>query len=113
MNTMFRLVIICALLLSLLCGGIVHASVAHSHGGHSHEAQESSIWAQLHSSLRHEDKKALYIIAEVVLLMLLGVVASLSVSAMRLQSGHIRASLRDVRANIALRRGVYRYRVYG
>ncbi len=100
-----------ALTSALLFGGIVHASFSHSHGAHSHEG-ESVIWAQLHSSLRHEDKKPLATMFENPLFLLFTLVA-VSGAHVAYRSRDGLASVRDPFASRGLKRGILRYRVFG
>lgn len=98
--------------LALLGGGLAHASVAHDHG-HSHGAEESSVWTSLHSSLRHEDKKMLFMLVETASLATLAVLLVSGARQLSLKHACARASIRDPYARDALRRGIYRYRVFG
>lgn len=98
------------LLVALLSGSLLHATISHDHG-HSHSASESATWSQLHSSLRHEDKSPIGIITENLVLSVIALVASFAAFA-AIRSSHARAAIRDPFAREALRRGIYRYRVF-
>lgn len=97
---------------ALLGGGLAHVSVTHDHG-HSHGADESSIWMTLHSSLRHEDKSVLFLVSESFLLIVMAVLVASTAAAHTHKLGQLIAALRDPYARDALRRGIYRYRVFG
>ncbi len=104
MKTMRVLTVLAAafLLIALVNGAIVHALVPHSHA-HSSEIA----WAQLHDSLRHEDKKAiLFALA----LSLIGSVSLLVLS--HVARGALHVPVIDDRFR-ALSRGIYAYRRFG
>ncbi|TSC62920.1 MAG: hypothetical protein Athens041674_380 [Parcubacteria group bacterium Athens0416_74] len=109
---MMRGFIALVLVVALLVGGLAHASVTHDHG-HSHGADESSIWMTLHASLRHEEKSALFVISESFLLIVLVILIASTTAAHTHKLGQLTATLRDPYARDALRRGIYRYRVFG
>lgn len=48
------LILLCAVMLSLSMGGIVHAVVPHEHG---HTDILPSIWQDLHAAVQHENKQ--------------------------------------------------------
>ncbi len=50
-----------ALVVAVTLGSPLHALIPHDHSaGHDHgDHKESIVWQSLHSSLRHEDKKAI------------------------------------------------------
>jgi len=109
---MYKVLVVSVLVLVLIGGGLSHATVPHSHG-HTHEEGESAIWAALHSSLRHEDKKFLFMLVEATLLFVLTTIA---VSVLHRTSRLRRTSSAeedDMRACYALRSGIYRYRAFG
>ena len=119
---MFRLRVHSLILASILVltisgGGLLHAAIPHSHGDDHGGRSESTIWTGLHSALRHDDKKALFMVTETfVLLVLLMFGNDLGRTAARLH-----ACLREFRREqgddpmrgMALRRGILRYRAFG
>jgi hypothetical protein len=109
---MIRGFIALVLVAALLGGGLTHASITHDHG-HSHDAKESSIWMTLHASLRHEDKSALFVISESFLLVVLAILIASTTAVHTHKLGQLMATLRDPYARDALRRGIYRYRMFG
>jgi len=109
---MMRGLVAIVLIFALLGGGLTHAAISHDHG-HSHGAEESSIWMTLHASLRHEDKSALFVISESFLLIVLAILIASTTAAHTHKLGQLMVTLRDPYARDALRRGIYRYRVFG
>lgn len=109
---MIRGLIALVLISALLGGGVTHAAVSHEHG-HFHSAEESSIWATLHTSLRHEDKSALFILSESFLLVSIAIIVASTVAVHTHKLVQLVAMRRDPYARDALRRGIYRYRVFG
>jgi hypothetical protein len=109
---MMRGLITLILISALLGGGVTHATVSHEHG-HSHSAEESSIWATLHSSLRHEEKSALFVLSESFLLVAIAIIVASAAAAHTHKLVQLVATRRDPYARDALRRGIYRYRVFG
>lgn len=74
MNRIFspRLAIFLAIAMvgALMFGGVLHSAIQHTHGyaetDHEHEQnEESASWTNLHSALRHEDKKLLLLLAAI------------------------------------------------
>lgn len=99
-------------MLAVSFGGLLHGSVPHMHDL-EHGRGESAIWHDLHGSLRHEDKKALFMTLESILWLILAII---SFGAHRLSSfevAHEAAELRDPRSGPALRKGIHKYRRFG
>lgn len=61
------------ILAAFLLGPLLHNTIAHSHANDHHGAP-SSMWGEMHSSLRHEDKQLLATV-EIVLATFLALIA--------------------------------------
>lgn len=109
---MMRGLVTLILISALLGGGITHTTVSHEHG-HAHSAEESSIWATLHSSLRHEEKSVFFVLSESFLLVAIAIIVASTAAAHTHTLVQLIAMRRDPYARDALRRGIYRYRVFG
>lgn len=97
----------------LLVGGLFHAAVPHSHGSHSHSATDGSvIWKELHSSLRHEDKKAAYMLVETAVLTVATLIPNVAEHVSYAQTSDD-AALQEPGAPPELRRGIEKYRTFG
>jgi hypothetical protein len=110
MSAMRDKLLVLILVSALLLGGILHASLAHSHGSHSHGERESITWSQLHSALRHEEKKPLFTLFQSPLAFFIAFVSLTAAMAVSYRYGDRRASMRDPFASRALRSGILRYR---
>lgn len=93
------------LTLALVFGSSAHSFIPHGHGEEHHHGEASMVWLSIHSSLHHEDKKAIpfsYILSVIGIALLIEF-APVSIGTLRFVDSHTRA----------LRRGVLRYRRFG
>lgn len=99
-------------------GGLLHALVPHTHGAgddHSGSAGESIIWQMLHEALQHNDKKALFVAVEPLILLVLSLITArmLSIASIILVAREFSdPRVHDTARVNALRRGVFRYRAF-
>ena len=111
------LILASILVLTISGGGLLHAAIPHSHGDDHGGRSESTIWTGLHSALRHDDKKALFIVTEaLILLVLLMLGSDLARAWMRVRlriREYKRARGDDPLRGMALRRGILKYRAFG
>ena len=107
------------LVVAVMSGGLLHALIPHSHGNgdeHSGGAGESIIWQIFHSALQHNDKKALFTLIEPLVLTVLAVITAHilnAVGSILYTRDFSDPRVHDGSRMSALRRGVFRYRVFG
>ena len=70
------------ILAAFLLGPLLHNTIAHSHASDHHGAP-SSLWGEMHSALRHEDKQLLATV-EIVLATFLALIAVIRMVELRL-----------------------------
>lgn len=112
--------IVTALILAMfvISGGFMHAALPHDHGNgdeHTGGAGETIIWQMFHGALQHNDKKALFTAVEPLILVVLSVIAlsMLNIVGSILYSRDFAdPRVHDSARMSALRRGVFRYRVF-
>lgn len=100
----------------VISGGLLHAAIPHNDGDNHGTQPESAIWQSLHSALKHDDKKALYIALEVFELIILTTLSLLALSTRfnaRWRAVLARAIHHDSSRGEPLRRGIFRYRAFG
>jgi hypothetical protein len=102
------------LAVTVMGGGLLHAAIPHNDGDdHGGQGGASVIWDSLHSNLRHDEKKFLYVVTDTLLVIVL---CSVGLLLLRLTFpsarlfAHIR--LRDPVLGEALRRGVLPHRAF-
>lgn len=103
--------VLIGLVMSLAFGGLIHGAVKHSHGEGKGKS-ESALWAELHSSLRHEDKKMLFMSIETLVLLVVATISLALRAAPSLIMQSERAMTRDPTARLSLRRGISDHRKF-
>ncbi len=66
-QTQLTVILALVIISALVFGGVMHSIIPHNHSAHiTHESgesdKESPVWVSLHSALRHEDKKLLFVL---------------------------------------------------